>query len=286
MSFLLLSENTSFSSSEAEEKKPSKATSKDKSSTDNKKSTFSNHHKSVSDTEESTDDSEATKDSDSDKEGPKRFKAKSRSSSILPWIAKSSASVSSSSSVKETTTSSSWKPSSSSAAQMFSKFASGTSIAKKQAAESKWKARAYDEPLSSDGENDAEETLSSEFEDSDNEPDPKGGMLEIKKEIVKFFQNASIDELTLISGCSIKKAQKIVELRPFDCWQSLVRECVFHQIGLMQSISFMSTKTAAVIVKNPVMEYLGKPLLTYLLIQCISPRVILKLNSRLTIFIF
>ncbi|AWP07256.1 putative SWI/SNF-related matrix-associated actin-dependent regulator of chromatin subfamily A containing DEAD/H box 1A-like [Scophthalmus maximus] len=138
----------------------------------------------------------------------------------------------SSSSVKKTTASSSLKPSSSSsssaAAQMLSRFASGTSIAKKQAAESKRKARASDEHVSSEGENDDEEdTVSSEFEDSDEELDPKGGMTDIKKEIITFFQDASIDELSLISGCSVKKAQKIVELRPFNSWQSLVE--LFHK---------------------------------------------------------
>uniref|UniRef100_A0A3Q3VIL1 DNA helicase n=1 Tax=Mola mola TaxID=94237 RepID=A0A3Q3VIL1_MOLML len=78
-----------------------------------------------------------------------------------------------------------------------------------------------DKVVSSEGENDDEDTLSSEFEDSDDELDFKGGMTDIKNEIVKFFQNASLDELTLISGCSIKKAQRIVELRPFDSLQSL-----------------------------------------------------------------
>uniref|UniRef100_A0A8C4HYR4 DNA helicase n=1 Tax=Dicentrarchus labrax TaxID=13489 RepID=A0A8C4HYR4_DICLA len=82
--------------------------------------------------------------------------------------------------------------------------------------------------LNSEGENDDEEdTVSSEFENSDDELDSKGGMTELKKEIIKFFQNASIDELSLISGCSVKKAQKIVELRPFDSWESLVD--VFHK---------------------------------------------------------
>uniref|UniRef100_A0A7N6B4S2 DNA helicase n=1 Tax=Anabas testudineus TaxID=64144 RepID=A0A7N6B4S2_ANATE len=90
------------------------------------------------------------------------------------------------------------------------------------------KARASDEHFSSEGENDDEEdTVSSEFEDSDDELDSKGGMTELKKEILSFFQEASIDELTLISGCSVKKAQKIVELRPFDSWQSLAE--VFHK---------------------------------------------------------
>lgn len=114
---------------------------------------------------------------------------------------------------------------------MLSRFASGTSIAKKQAAESKRKARASDERVSSEGENDDEEdTISSEFEDSDEELDTKGGMSEQKLEILEFFQKATIDELSLIAGCSVKKAQKIVELRPFDDWDSLVSVCVCTQV--------------------------------------------------------
>lgn len=236
--FFLLSDNTS--SPETEEKKSSKSKSKDKSSRDHrqlkcqkdhrddKKRSDPKHHKNVSETEESIDDSDTTKDSeDSDSDSEDSKGSKKKSSSLLTWVKKSLYSVSSSSSVKKTTTSSSQKPSSSSAAQMLSRFASGTSIAKKQAAESKKKARASDEHISSEGENDAEDTLSSEFEDSDDELDSNGGMTEVKNEMVKFFQNASIDELSLIAGCSVKKAQKIVELRPFDSWQSLVRERVY-----------------------------------------------------------
>uniref|UniRef100_A0A7N6BMR7 DNA helicase n=1 Tax=Anabas testudineus TaxID=64144 RepID=A0A7N6BMR7_ANATE len=159
---------------------------------------------------------------DQDKEG---MGPKHRSNTLSAWLKESSDSVSATSSVKKMSTSTAPKPSSSSSAvQNLSKFASGTSIAKNQAAESKRKARASDEHFSSEGENDDEEdTVSSEFEDSDDELDSKGGMTELKKEILSFFQEASIDELTLISGCSVKKAQKIVELRPFDSWQ------IFHK---------------------------------------------------------
>ncbi|XP_070819782.1 SWI/SNF-related matrix-associated actin-dependent regulator of chromatin subfamily A containing DEAD/H box 1A [Chaetodon trifascialis] len=237
-------DNISFSSPETEEKKSSKLKSKDKSSRDhrklerhkdrrdNKKRKDCKDRRNISETEESIGDSDATKDSedDSDSGSSEGSKKRSSASTLSTWLQKSSDSVSSSSSVKKTTTSSSLKPSSSSSstAQMLSRFASGTSIAKKQAAESKRKARASDEHVSSDGENDEEEdTVSSEFEDSDDELDSKGGMTELKKEIITFFQNASIDELSLIAGCSVKKAQKIVELRPFDSWQSLVD--VFHK---------------------------------------------------------
>ncbi|CAB1332860.1 unnamed protein product [Coregonus sp. 'balchen'] len=44
----------------------------------------------------------------------------------------------------------------------------------------------------------------------------------VKGQILRFFQEASLDELSLISGCSVKKAQRIVELRPFNEWEDLV----------------------------------------------------------------
>ncbi|KAL7885056.1 hypothetical protein AOLI_G00078260 [Acnodon oligacanthus] len=43
----------------------------------------------------------------------------------------------------------------------------------------------------------------------------------IKDQILQFFQEASLDELTLISGCSLKKAQKIILLRPFNTWEDV-----------------------------------------------------------------
>ncbi|XP_034728991.1 SWI/SNF-related matrix-associated actin-dependent regulator of chromatin subfamily A containing DEAD/H box 1A isoform X1 [Etheostoma cragini] len=236
--------DASFSSPDTVEKKSSKSKSKDKSSKGHRKLTrhkdhgdstssrgqddSSEDHIIITDTEEDRrDDSDATKDSeDSDSDD---FKNRSSTFTLSTRLKKSSDSVSSSSSVKKTTTSSSLKPtSSSSAAQMLSRFASGTSIAKKQAAERKMKARESDDHVSSEGENDdEEETVSSEFEDSDDELDSNGGMTDLKKEILQFFQDASIDELSLIAGCSVKKAQKILELRPFDGWQSLID--VFHK---------------------------------------------------------
>ncbi|KAK2837161.1 hypothetical protein Q5P01_014373 [Channa striata] len=241
-------DNTSFSSPESDEKKSSKSKTKEKSSKnhkdphrathhgDSKKKSDRKHskdHRNISETEgDSTLDTDATKDSDddSDLEDREHPKHRSKVSTLSAWLTKSSdSSVSSSYSVKKSTTSTTSKPSSSSsAAQMLSKFASGTSIAKKQADERRRKARASDERVSSEDENDNEEdTVSSEFEDSDNELDSEGGMTELKKEILSFFQDASIDELSLIAGCSVKKAQKIVELRPFKSWQSLID--VFHK---------------------------------------------------------
>uniref|UniRef100_A0A8C6P487 DNA helicase n=1 Tax=Nothobranchius furzeri TaxID=105023 RepID=A0A8C6P487_NOTFU len=134
-------------------------------------------------------------------------------------------------------TSSSVKPSSSSsAAQVLSRFASETSIAKKQAEERKRKAQAANKHISSDEEDSGEEdAVSSEYDDSDDELDAKEGAMDAKTAIVTFFQDASLDELSLISGCSIKKAQKIVEMRPYDSWESLWE--VFHkENGLSENL--------------------------------------------------
>lgn len=233
--FLIL-DDTSFSSHESEGKKSDKSKKKEKSNRElndqddekkgQKKRDYKDFKDYVSETEEdSADETDATKDSeeDSGSEENKDSKNKSRKSTPFSWVIKKSDPVASSSSARATTTSSSLKPSSSSVAQTLSRFASGTSIAKKQAAERKRKARASDEHVSSEGENDFDDPVSSEFEDSDDELDSNEGMTDVKKEILAFFQDASLDELSLISGCSIKKAQKIVELRPFDSWQSLVR---------------------------------------------------------------
>uniref|UniRef100_A0A3P9PYH9 DNA helicase n=1 Tax=Poecilia reticulata TaxID=8081 RepID=A0A3P9PYH9_POERE len=125
-----------------------------------------------------------------------------------------------------TSTSSTSKASpSSSASQVLSKFSSDTGLAKKQAAERKKKARAAEEQISSD--DDEEDVVTSEFEDSDDELESINVKKDVKDEILAFFQDASIDELSLISGCSVKKAQRIVELRPFDSWESLWD--VFHK---------------------------------------------------------
>ncbi|KAG9480356.1 hypothetical protein GDO78_012044 [Eleutherodactylus coqui] len=45
---------------------------------------------------------------------------------------------------------------------------------------------------------------------------------EYKAKIVSFLQDASLDELSLIPQCSLKKAQRITELRPFHSWDSLI----------------------------------------------------------------
>ncbi|XP_007257862.2 SWI/SNF-related matrix-associated actin-dependent regulator of chromatin subfamily A containing DEAD/H box 1b isoform X2 [Astyanax mexicanus] len=58
--------------------------------------------------------------------------------------------------------------------------------------------------------------------DSDSDSDqPDETLPRVKGQILNFFQNATVDELTLIAGCSLKKAQKIVELRPYKTWNDL-----------------------------------------------------------------
>ncbi|XP_072261670.1 SWI/SNF-related matrix-associated actin-dependent regulator of chromatin subfamily A containing DEAD/H box 1 [Pyxicephalus adspersus] len=47
---------------------------------------------------------------------------------------------------------------------------------------------------------------------------------EHKTKIVSFLQDASLDELSLIPQCSLKKAQRITELRPFHSWDSLLNK--------------------------------------------------------------
>ncbi|KAL0979793.1 hypothetical protein UPYG_G00189740 [Umbra pygmaea] len=110
----------------------------------------------------------------------------------------------------------------------------GTSRGKKEAAERK--ARASERSSSSEGEEDYDEDASSEFEDEeiDSGAEDKGTAL-LKSKILLFFQEASLDELSLIAGCSLKKAQKIVELRPFAVWQDL--KDIFQKVkGLSEEL--------------------------------------------------
>uniref|UniRef100_A0A146Z2W6 DNA helicase n=1 Tax=Fundulus heteroclitus TaxID=8078 RepID=A0A146Z2W6_FUNHE len=161
---------------------------------------------------------DGTKDSEdeSDSEDHKSTKIKAGIYTTNLWTS------SSSSSVRQTSHGSALKPSSSSsAARVFPKFSSDTGLAKK--AERKKAAQATSEQVSSDDGED----MTSEFEDSDSELEADDGKTDVQKEILAFLQSASIDELSLISGCSIKKAQRIVELRPFGSWESLWD--VFHK---------------------------------------------------------
>ncbi|XP_053556145.1 SWI/SNF-related matrix-associated actin-dependent regulator of chromatin subfamily A containing DEAD/H box 1 [Bombina bombina] len=55
---------------------------------------------------------------------------------------------------------------------------------------------------------------------------------EYKAKILSYLQDASLDELSLIHQCSLKKAQKITELRPFNSWESL-----FNKISRANGLS-------------------------------------------------
>ncbi|KAL0182285.1 hypothetical protein M9458_021660, partial [Cirrhinus mrigala] len=67
---------------------------------------------------------------------------------------------------------------------------------------------------------DSEASLVDVLLDSDSDHSDET-LSKVKSEILSFFQTASVDELTLIAGCSLKKAQKITELRPFKTWKDL-----------------------------------------------------------------
>ncbi|XP_024273002.1 SWI/SNF-related matrix-associated actin-dependent regulator of chromatin subfamily A containing DEAD/H box 1A isoform X2 [Oncorhynchus tshawytscha] len=118
------------------------------------------------------------------------------------------------------------KPTSSSNLQSL-KMSNGTSMARKEAVERKRNAHTSDERASSSED---EEATSSEFEDEDEELDSGAedeGTSTLQGQILLFFQEASLDELSLITGCSVKKAKKIVELRPFAFWHKLKEQ--FHK---------------------------------------------------------
>lgn len=182
--------------------------------------------------ESDVNDTDVTKDSEEDSESDDSTSSKIKISKSVhtSQAEKKVDSVSSSSFVKPTSTSSCATSSPSSSFLTLPRFSSETSIVKTQAAERKMKARSLQEPLSSEGESDPEEDIvSSELEnsDDDDELNVECDRPNLRKEIVTFFQTATKDELTLIVGCSIKKAQRIVELRPFDTWESLVRDLCF-----------------------------------------------------------
>uniref|UniRef100_A0A8C5DYV7 DNA helicase n=1 Tax=Gouania willdenowi TaxID=441366 RepID=A0A8C5DYV7_GOUWI len=107
---------------------------------------------------------------------------------------------------------------------------------KKKARESIEHTRSDDDEEDDDDDDDMEEEIvESEFEDFDDKLESAYKGKDMKSRMVEFFQESSVDELTLISGCSLKRAQKIVELRPFNTWSSLTK--VFHKAnGLSESL--------------------------------------------------
>ncbi|KAH7948170.1 SWI/SNF-related matrix-associated actin-dependent regulator of chromatin subfamily A containing DEAD/H box 1B [Rhipicephalus sanguineus] len=59
-------------------------------------------------------------------------------------------------------------------------------------------------------------------EDSGAEADDTPARAETKRAITEFFDNASFNELLAIPSCSRKKAEAIVENRPYETWKNLV----------------------------------------------------------------
>ncbi|CAL8331164.1 unnamed protein product [Arctogadus glacialis] len=246
----MFSDDTSFSPPENKEWKPSNSE-KTKDPKRAQRATRAAQYKEDSDEDDSTNHSNTKETSNCrNREGRKDREKESKSSSsgsstLSTWLSKDSKETASSLAprkIKTTSTSSA----ASSVSDMLSKFASGTSLAKKEAVERKRKALASDQHMSSEGEGEEEETPTSDYEDSGDdlsseEEEGDGGRAErsdrttLKDQILKFFQEASLDELSLMSGCSVKKAQKIVELRPFDSWQTL-KEILRKENGLTEEL--------------------------------------------------
>lgn len=59
-------------------------------------------------------------------------------------------------------------------------------------------------------------------DDSENEGYTNSEMTIQRKEVYDFFNNANIGELTSIKSCSMKKAEIIIENRPYRNWEELV----------------------------------------------------------------
>lgn len=48
---------------------------------------------------------------------------------------------------------------------------------------------------------------------------------------LQFFDEATLEELTAMPGCSKKKALVIMELRPFKTWENLVCLIMFEHVA-------------------------------------------------------
>lgn len=78
--------------------------------------------------------------------------------------------------------------------------------------------------------------------DSDDDDSDGNDMLEVKmtkerKDVFEFINNATINELQSIKSCSLRKAEMIIETRPFTSWSDLVRFRFFIYI-----LSYITTK--------------------------------------------
>lgn len=54
--------------------------------------------------------------------------------------------------------------------------------------------------------------------------------------ILSFFNDSSVQELGSVPGLSVKKAEKIIKMRPFDSWNDLVSCSGFYEISCTSSI--------------------------------------------------
>ena len=52
----------------------------------------------------------------------------------------------------------------------------------------------------------------------------------MKEVILSFFNDASLEELMVTPGCSKKKSEIILNLRPFESWDALVCRCCLRRI--------------------------------------------------------
>jgi len=128
------------------------------------------------------------------------------------------------------------------------KMKNGYSAADKSSSSNKKKKHKRLKWLSSYDEDDIDETFQKNnfgFESSDSD-DEDGPIISsrMQKKIVDLFQNSSEEELTTISQCSTKKANNLVNLRPFTSWNDLLtkidntkllnRNLVYSSVDLIQ----------------------------------------------------
>uniref|UniRef100_A0A8C9TNT6 DNA helicase n=1 Tax=Scleropages formosus TaxID=113540 RepID=A0A8C9TNT6_SCLFO len=150
-----------------------------------------------------------------------------------------------------------------------------TLTAQKPCSAADGKPHAQAAPRANSSDSDDGGAIGSEFEGSshdEDESDQESNVdVALKAQILSFFQEASVDELSLITSCSAKKAQRIVELRPFSSWQALVfreesilsldllwgckvvlreRQVVLRLMSKCESISRKMTKDVTSVIKS------------------------------------
>lgn len=62
------------------------------------------------------------------------------------------------------------------------------------------------------------------FSDEDSDVEISDELTGDKKKVFEFFQTATMNELQLMGSCSKKKAEAIIESRPFTGWVNLVQK--------------------------------------------------------------